>query len=85
MRYEEFYLLTIPEEEEVDVVIVTLTDEELEDIVRRELEKNGVDRIINIVRRVREKLLREGYAVSEDRIRKILRDIMGLEYFKYNY
>ena len=85
MSYEEFYLLAIPEEEEIDVEIVTLTDEELERILRDELEKNGVDRIVKIVRRVRERLVKEGYAVSEDRIRKILRDLMGLEYFKYNY
>lgn len=74
-----------PHEFEIEPEIVTLTDGEVEIEVRKYLETHGYKRIIEIVRHIREDMIRRGYVVSEDRIRRILREIMGIEYYQYNY
>ncbi len=70
---------------EIEPEIVILTDEQVVGEVRRYLEMHGYKRIIEIVRDVRKLMYQKGYVVSEDRVRKILRELMGLEYYKYNY
>jgi hypothetical protein len=81
---EEFILVPY-DPDDVEVEVLTLPDEKIEEVARRYIRENGINRIINLVRGIRDKLVREGYAVSEERIRKILKWVLGDEYYKYNY
>jgi len=73
----EYYLYPVAGNEDIDVELVVLTDEDIIREIEKYMERSGVTgrSMARVVSDIVSELKRRGYLVSEDRVKRLLKEL----------